>query len=116
MVRAHPTVPAFIQANRKTRPARDVARTAQSSKAIRTRDASRNEGFSQRSALSLVAGGAITMGLLWYLAAILIWWLAGGLLGALGPHDDFGNLLRDFEESVTMTAFFTVPFWFPYIS
>ena len=54
------------------------------------------------------------MGWLWYVAAILIWWLVGGLLGGFGQHSTFAFWLKDFEFAVAVTMFWTVPWWLPY--
>lgn len=56
------------------------------------------------------------MRFLWYVAAILIWWLVGGVLGALGPHGDLAAWLHDFGFAAAMTAFFFVGWWLPYTS
>ena len=56
------------------------------------------------------------MALLWFVASILIWWLVGGIVGALGPHGSLATWLHDFGLAAAMTAFFFVGWWLPYTS
>jgi hypothetical protein len=50
------------------------------------------------------------MGLLWYLAAILVWWLISGILGGGHSH------IADVGFMIAATAFFYGVWWLPYIS
>ncbi len=52
------------------------------------------------------------MGLLWYLAAILVWWLISGILGGSGQHSH----LADVWIAIAFTAFFYAGWWLSYIS
>jgi hypothetical protein len=56
------------------------------------------------------------LALLWYVASILIWWLVGGVVGALGPHNSLVEWFHDFGFSAALTAFFFVGWWLPYTS
>jgi len=56
----------------------------------------------------VVAGGTV-MGLLWYVAAILIWWVVAGCVGG------YSGLL-DFVMMMGFTAFFYIPWWFTYVT
>jgi hypothetical protein len=47
------------------------------------------------------------LALLWYVASILIWWLVGGVVGALGPHNSLVEWFHDFGFSAALTAFFS---------
>jgi hypothetical protein len=56
------------------------------------------------------------LALLWYVASILIWWLVGGAVGALGPHNSLVEWFHDFGFSAALTAFFFTGWWLPYTS
>jgi len=56
------------------------------------------------------------LALLWYVAAILIWWLASGVVGALGPHNSLVEWLHDLGFGAALTAFFFIGWWLPYTS
>ena len=56
------------------------------------------------------------LALLWYVASILIWWLVGGAMGALGPHKSLVEWFHDFGFSAALTAFFFAGWWLPYTS
>jgi hypothetical protein len=53
------------------------------------------------------------LGLLWYVLAIIVWWLAGGVMaGGLSQYSHAG----DMAFGVALIAFFDLPWWLPYIS
>jgi hypothetical protein len=53
------------------------------------------------------------MGVLWYIAAMLVWWVVSGFLaGGIQPY----STLKDFEFGVAAAIFWFIPFWLPYIT
>jgi hypothetical protein len=56
------------------------------------------------------------MGMLWYVAAILIWWLIGGLIGGHGQHGAFAFWLEDVEFASVVTIVWYFPWWLPYVT
>jgi hypothetical protein len=61
-------------------------------------------------------GTAMRLALLWYFASILIWWLVGGVVGALGPHNGLAEWFHDFGFAAALSAFFFAGWWLPYTS
>src|ERR1700685_2090135 len=57
--------------------------------------------------------GETRMGLLWYLASILVWWRISAILG--GGLSRYGKL-ADVGFMIAVTAFFHAGWWLPYIS
>jgi hypothetical protein len=52
-------------------------------------------------------------GLLWYLLAIFVWWLVGGVMaGGLSQYSSPGDL----AFGIAIIAFFDISWWLPYIS
>jgi hypothetical protein len=56
------------------------------------------------------------MGLLWYFAAILIWWLIDSLIGGHGQHSAFAFWLEDVEFALVVTIVWYILWWLPYIT
>src|SRR5689334_15251924 len=73
---------------------------------------SARKDFSERSAVYVVAGSEITMiGVLWYVAAIFIWWLIGCyFVGGEGGTYGF----QDFLFGMGVAVLWTLPWWLPY--
>jgi len=51
------------------------------------------------------------LGLLWYLIAIAVWWLVGGVMG-LSRYSHFNDLVF----GIAIIGFFDIFWWLPYVS